>query len=128
MDLVTGRAPAAVPSIWCEKGNRIVAPVVLKFLSRDWIRELRFILIELENRHQFHRRHSQVQEIGNLFSQSDEGAWISHPRTRVDRKTANVRLVDDCIGGRTLGRSICTPVEVVACDYALRCGTGVIDS
>src|SRR4029077_6990267 len=116
----------AVGLLGSKVSDRIVAPVVLEFLSRDWIEALRFIFVKFENRHQLDGGHSQVLEIRDLFSQPSEGSGTLCLRTGMDRQTANVCLVDDRIRGGMFWRRVPFPVKMVPRIDAFRCGAGVI--
>ena len=53
----------------CKKVERHVTPVVI------------FLRVELKYRHQFNRRHAQLNEIRNLFNESGKGTRVDVPRT-----------------------------------------------
>src|ERR1035438_9218806 len=53
-----------------------------------------------------------------------EGPRMRNARTRMDCETANVCLVDDCVGSGMLRRRIRLPVEIVLGENAFRCCGG----
>ena len=104
MALPPMRSIKGVRLLGSEERDGIVAPVVLEFLSCDWIELLQLIFVKLKNWHQLNGGHSQVLEIRDFFDQPGESSRMRHTRTGMDCETANVCLVDDCVRGGMLWR------------------------
>ena len=57
-----------IPGIWCEKADRVIAPIVIKVLSA--FHTVAFHLIKLKNRHQLNRIDAQITQIRNFLAKS----------------------------------------------------------
>src|SRR5579864_6881791 len=128
LDLLTVHSSNAVGLLRSEEGDGIVAPVILESLFCNWIQPVGFVFIKFKNRHQLNGGYSQVLEIRYLFGQAREGSTMRHSRTRMDCETANVCLVNDCVGGGMLWGRIHPPVEMVTRKESFRSCARIINS
>ena len=98
-----------------EEGQWVVAPVVASAgaLHRGNLGS------ELMNRHQFHCRHAQRLEIGNLLDHAQVAAGVLDAARRALREPAHVHLVDHGVGQTAPQVTISLPVEGVVHHHAL---------
>ena len=85
--------------------------------------------IELEHRQQFHRGHTKILQVGDLFDQAGIGAPLvgGYPRGRVPGEPGDVHLVDDGPRVGTFERQVAFPVVAARVgDHALHGNRSII--
>ena len=109
---------AAVGRLGGEEGERAVAPEVFQPLAGERVDKGGLVLVELGDRHEFHRGDSQVFEIGDLFDDPAEGAGVFDPGRGVTGEAAHVQFVNDRVLQGDAQRPVALPVVAMAVDQA----------
>ena len=109
---------AAVGRLGSEEGERAVAPEVLQPLAGERVDKGDLVLVELGDRHQFHRGDAQFLEVGDFLDDPAEGAGVGDPGRGVAGEAAHVQFVDDRVLQGDAQRPVALPVVAVAVDQA----------
>src|ERR1019366_1529280 len=96
-DLLAIGSARRVGGVGRVKRGWLITPEVQQTLAGKRVDAVGVAGLELVDRKQLHRRHSQFFEIGNLFDKSGIGPGMRDSGRGVHRKTADVRFVNDAV-------------------------------
>ena len=97
----------------CAEGQRAVTPVIAERFAGVGVLAKILVLVELEDRHEFHAIDPQLDQVGNFLPQPVVCPGMSHAGRCVPCETAHMHFVDDEVGDRKVERAIVPPVEVI---------------
>ena len=87
--------PGGVAGFRSEEADRAIPPVIAERVAGDRICAMVFRLIEFKNRHEFDAIHTEIFQIGRLFSEAGKGSWVFDSGAIVAREAAEVHFVND---------------------------------
>jgi hypothetical protein len=124
--LLAQTSRTAVGSFGRKENHGIVSPVISERLTCLRIPAHDRSFIEFLHGHQFHGRHSQGFEIGNLFHQASVGSRMVHTGAGMDSEAANMHFVKDGLRPRMPGWLVSIPLEGLVDKYAFRHRPGIV--
>ena len=95
------------------EADRAVAPVIAERLAGLGVDSLVLVLVELEDRHQFHAVDPDRLEIRDLLNHPLVGSGMAHPRGGMAGEAPHVHLVDHEVLDGKIDRPVMPPVEVL---------------